>query len=492
MQSVSQTITNIPYYYVDNNTSNVDTVDDIGGHSNFTAQQTGPGASTDNLTEAFDPHWLSGWEKRIQITIDASDVGEPLTNFPILVYLSANSGRLDDDVTAIFDELQSDANRKKIAVTTADGVSECYVEIERWNQSAEQAWLWVNVPSISNTTDTNLYLYYYSSQSSNTAFVDDTGLGNSSQTWNPNFLAVLHLNQTPSGLDDDMTDSSSYSNHGTTEGSMNASSLRDTQIGQGLVFDELNDLIRIPNSTSLSFSKSAGTCELWINWVNASDGDHQIIMTSSNRFTTGARDGFEWASQGDGDHFFYPWAGNDSNYNLGPNPFTNNVWHHLVVTFDNTSNEVKIYIDSVNMTFTTENVPAGWTQLANASDWLWGGNPNRTSRYFDGMFDEIRIHNVSRSNGWIHASYETSRDDFLNYSQEETQTFQLDLEVQWTSVDYSETNEELCLFVADGTSSLDATGGYLRIGDEYGDPVVGSQSGVRLGKHEYLDECNNV
>jgi hypothetical protein len=37
MQSVSQTITNIPYYYVDNNTSNVDAVDDIGTHSNFTA-----------------------------------------------------------------------------------------------------------------------------------------------------------------------------------------------------------------------------------------------------------------------------------------------------------------------------------------------------------------------------------------------------------------------------------------------------------------------
>ena len=61
MQSVSQTITNIPYYYVDNNTSNVDAVDDVGTHSNFTAQQTGPGAFTDNVMEALDPHWLSGW-----------------------------------------------------------------------------------------------------------------------------------------------------------------------------------------------------------------------------------------------------------------------------------------------------------------------------------------------------------------------------------------------------------------------------------------------
>jgi hypothetical protein len=392
------------------------------------------------------------------------------------LYLSANSGRLDEDVTAVFDELQSEANRKKIAVTTSDGVSECYVELERWDHSTEQAWLWVNVPSISNITNTDLYLYYSVTQDDNTAFVDDTGTGNSSRTWNADILTVLHLNQTPSGAAGDMTDSSLYSNHGTTEGSMNASSVTDAPIGSGLALDEIDDLIRIPNSTSLSYSKHAGTFELWINWDNASDGDHQIVMTSSNRYTAGVRDGFEWASQGDGDHFFYPWAGNDSNFNLGPNPFTNNTWHHLVVTFDNTSNEVKIYIDSVNMTFTTENVPTGWTQLANASDWLWGGNPDRSTRYFHGLFDEIRIHNVSRSSAWIQASYETSRDNFLNYSQEETHNFSLDLEVQWTDVDYSEVNEELCLYVADGSSSVDATGGYLRIGD--GSPDWGSPQGT--------------
>ena len=244
MQNISQTITNVPYYYVDNNTSNVDVVDDIGTHSNFTAQQTGPDVSTDNLTEALDPHWLNGWAKRIQITIDASDVGEPLVNFPICVYLSASSGRFNDDVTTVFDELQSDANRKKIAVTTADGVSECYVEIERWNTSAEQAWLWVNVPSISNTTDTDLYLYYDSSQPDNTSYVGDKGSLAAQSVWDPSFKGVWHLNEDPSGAAPQMADSTLNAHNGTAYGSMTSGNQFLGQIDGSLNLDGTNDYIQ--------------------------------------------------------------------------------------------------------------------------------------------------------------------------------------------------------------------------------------------------------
>jgi len=363
--------------------------------------------------------WLGGWDKRVKITVDSNDVDNALSTFPVLVYLSNSSGRNDDDVSFIFDELQNNANRKKIAITTSDGISQCYVEIEKWDDANEQAWLWVKVPNLSNITDTAFYLYYDKDNADNTVYVDDSTVGNSTKVWDSSFKAVLHLNQTPSGEAGEIKDSTSNANHGTTEGSMNSTDLVDAQIGSGLEFDEIDDLIRVPNSTSLSFNKSSGTCELWINWANASDGDHQIVMTSSNRFTTGAQDGFEWASQGDGDHFFYPWGGDGSNYNLGPNPFTKGVGHHLVVTYLYVTREVKIYVDAVNMSFTTENVPTFWTQLANTSDWLWGGNPDRSTRYFDGVFDEIRIHSEARSNAWIKASYKSGRDHLLDFGLEE-------------------------------------------------------------------------
>ena len=115
-----------------------------------------------------------------------------------------------------------------------------------------------------------------------------------------------------------------------------------------------------------------------------------VVRSNLPRFS--ASDGFEWASQGDGDHFFYPDAGiPDGNYNLGPNPFTNQQWHHLAVTIDFDASQTNIYVDGTPMTFSYEGVPSSWNDLTSSDDWLWGGNPDRSSRYFDGVFDEIRV-----------------------------------------------------------------------------------------------------
>ena len=109
--------------------------------------------------------FFTGYDRRIKMTIDSAGakVDSDLTDFPIMVYLSASSGIGNDDVSAVFDELTSDANRKKIAVTKSDGITELYVEIEKWDDANEQAWLSVKVAganSISSSADTILYLYY--------------------------------------------------------------------------------------------------------------------------------------------------------------------------------------------------------------------------------------------------------------------------------------------------------------------------------------------
>ncbi len=57
------------------------------------------------------------------------------------------------------------------------------------------------------------------------------------------------------------------------------------------------------------------------------------------------------------------------------------------------------------MTFSTVNVPTFWNTLANPDDWLWGGNPDRATRYFAGKFDEIRVSDIVRSPDWIEACF---------------------------------------------------------------------------------------
>ena len=56
------------------------------------------------------------------------------------------------------------------------------------------------------------------------------------------------------------------------------------------------------------------------------------------------------------------------------------------------------------------------------------------------------------------------------------QNYELDLEIQWTNVNYSESNEELSIFLDENSDSIDATGGYTIVGD--GTPDWGSTSGT--------------
>ncbi|UCC58780.1 MAG: hypothetical protein JSW14_02390 [Candidatus Bathyarchaeum sp.] len=69
-------------------------------------------------------------------------------------------------------------------------------------------------------------------------------------------------------------------------------------------------------------------------------------------------------------------------------------------------------------------------------------------------------------------------DDVLITKEVDQTNYELDLEVQWTNADYDETNEELAIYVNTGnnTHSLDATGGYMIVGD--GSPDWGSTTGT--------------
>lgn len=155
--------------------------------------------------------WLPGWNKRLKLTIDQGDIDGALADFPTLVYLSASSGRNSDDVSFIFDELQSDVNRKKIAITTSDGLTQCYVEIERWDDANEKAWLWVKVPNIASDADTDLYFYYDRNRADNDVYVGDTNSTPSENVWGNGYF-VTHFKDDPDNAH--IRDSSSYSSDG--------------------------------------------------------------------------------------------------------------------------------------------------------------------------------------------------------------------------------------------------------------------------------------
>ncbi|MFX1271344.1 MAG: LamG-like jellyroll fold domain-containing protein [Promethearchaeota archaeon] len=345
--------------------------------------------STSNTTLGSSSHVLPSFKYRKVITIDHTQVAADLVEFPVLIDI------LDADLHNPA-KVQSDGDD---VLFVQNGVILAH-EIEVFEQDYDATYAhliaWVKA-NLSGSIDTPIEMYY------GNQYVNSQE--NPEAIWSNGYTGVWHLDESPSGIADEIQDSTPNSNDGHTRGSMNDQDSVVAKVGYGLELDGTDDAIVIPESLSLDSLSDIATLETWINWANVSDGTYQRLMTTSNRFLEAPNthhDGLEWAVNGAGNCFFYPWGGNSTNYNYVTAPFTNGIWHHVVVTMDYNSKEVILYMDGIPLTLLVELVPTGWTQLANLDDWIWGGNsPHVPEGSALATFDEIRVSSIVRSPQWI-------------------------------------------------------------------------------------------
>ncbi|MFW9833695.1 MAG: DUF2341 domain-containing protein [Candidatus Thorarchaeota archaeon] len=360
------------------------------------------GEETTRISEYQPGAQTADFKYRKNLVVDHTKVSEDLTDFAMLI--------------DIFDaDLRTDVQPDGDDIMFKSGNAWCPHEItffdQTYNSTHAHLIAWIKT-DLSSSVDTIITMYYGNP--------DLSALECPAAVWS-NYVGVWHLDDSPTEA---VYDSSQYNNDGDTLGSMSGSNLVSGQIGNGFELDGIDDMINVSESSSLDSIKYAGTLSLWIYWANASDGGYQRVMTTSDRFilnpspppTLFQDDGFEWTVQGDGDLFFYPWGGDSIDYNLATNPFTNNIWHHLVVTLDYSSKSVIIYLDGAPLVLAIENVPTQWTQLASLGDWLWGGNQLDADSHFEGIFDEIRASNVVRPLDWILTEYNNQYDPSSFYS----------------------------------------------------------------------------
>jgi hypothetical protein len=179
--------------------------------------------------------WVSGWKKRIKLTVLGEYIEEDLVNFPVMIHL-------DFTCLGVFNELG--ANSKRISVFDSNQ-QQCYVEIEDWNVSITDAWLWVKVPTLSSGVNSDLYLYYDNLQPDNFTYVGTVGEIPAQNVWDSNFRVVYHMSQDPSEGTDCIKDSTSNINHGTASGTMTSGDLIDGQVGKALDFDGVDDNVSL-------------------------------------------------------------------------------------------------------------------------------------------------------------------------------------------------------------------------------------------------------
>ena len=363
--------------------------------------------------------WLSGWAKRVSLTIDHNDITSPLTNFPVLVYLSTSSGRNNDDVSFIFDELQNNANRFKIAVTTSDCATQCYVEIEKWDQTSEQAWLWVRVPSISTTSDTVLHLYYDKNHADNTTYVGDTNSTPAEMVWDSNFALVQHLGENASVVHDSTPNNNDETNpppEPPSPGYTRATYTDSGEINGAYAFsnDGTNgSRLQMANSSSLDITEAI-TLEAFIYLNDKTDAkfivkDDPFDLNGAGCYNlqqealSGTPNLQIQLDLGGWQRVSYP------TYNTGE-------WLYVVGTYDRTT--MRLYLNGTEratnpQTAAIRSDSTVNVALGNRAD-DWGLNYD-----LNGLLDEVRISNTARDPAWIFASYESGRDDLIDFGPEE-------------------------------------------------------------------------
>ena len=314
--------------------------------------------------------WNLDWNYRKQLTIDNSTHAANLTNFTIGVKLTILN----------FDFTQAQADGDDIRFIDADDTTLLDYEVVTWDASGEYAEIWVEVPQINASSNTDFILMYWGNAGAANA-EDIPG------TWSNGYVGVYHMNDVTTST---ISDSSASGQGGVKIGSNQPQETSGTW-GKAQAFDGDNDYITIAETGDTQIFSALSL----LVFLKADDLD------STGRVVT--KDGDAIAINQENTHWRYM---NDYEPVVSTSAVYTNAYSTIQTTFD--GDNIAIYIDGVSEDTANKVVSFNKTQ-----DWLigrtdWGG-------YWDGTIDELRISNVARSAIWAAASYDNMMDNYISY-----------------------------------------------------------------------------
>jgi hypothetical protein len=425
--------------------------------------------------------WLSGWSKRIKLTIDHTKVDANLTHFPVTVILSSSQGE------EVFTELGSDANRFKIAFTKADGETQLYAEIEQFDYASSKAVFHVSKSDwvISSSTDDDFYLYYDAEHADNTDYIGDIDSTPGHAVWDSDFEVVYHMvDATTSSV----KDSTSNGVDGTKYASNQPVQSSSGKIGNCQSFDGNDDYIY--NADPAAVEVQTLTVEML---AKTEDYTETLNGGISKGLMFGSASTRAWQLQIHNSNV--SWSGLTISTTLFSvsDGIDDNNWHYWCGTCD-TSNAY-LWKDS------TKSAPSNYSgsiYYGGSYQQLSVGNRVGGAYALNGLMDEVRISSVARSDAWIKATYNSLWDSLLTYGDEEESTGDVTLSIPVlasSAAMFSTLNLQLAppAMAGQGTLSMDSAsiGRYVqcepfssvsslagKLNLNLALPVLGSQAGL--------------
>lgn len=322
--------------------------------------------------------WLAGWNNRKKITIDRSNVdgSVALTNFPLLVKLSA-----DSDFTSAL------STGYDIRFTDSTGMLLPY-ERESWTGgagSAATANFWVKVPTINyaaNTSDTasTFIFMYYGNPSATTDWTTEGTPTNAQQVWDSNFKAVWHLKDATTST---VSDSTNNAYTGTKPAPGGNPAEQAAKVGNGQYFDGTTKGISVSNETNTSTFTISG-------WIKPDTSGSPPVR--QNIILEDLTKEIDYIPSTRKISYYYSVADHANTTQLSAND-----WSYVTVV--NNAGNVTFYLNG-SADGTATSAPA----MNAASMGYYSTVPN--SYPLKGWLDEMRVSNSVRSAAWIKLEYQ--------------------------------------------------------------------------------------
>jgi len=294
------------------------------------------------------------YRRAIRITEQS---GSDLTDYQVLIELNSTN----------FDFSHAQTNGEDIRFTDAGGNLLSYW-IEKFDPVAEEAKIWVKVPSIPANSSVEIYMYYGNPSASSASDASATFI-----RIIDGVVASWHFDEESGNV---AYDSSGNDNDGTIYGATRV----DGKFGKALSFDGTDDYVDCGSNINVD----ALSVECWAKVEE---------WTTYNRLLQRAN--------GDGKGFLL-WLGTYNSFMFQVKQYAPDIsakseeflagdaWHHVVGTWDgNPDNQPKIYVNVNEYTNTYTNAAGdgGGTVLE------IGRRANADQNYLKGIIDEVRIYN---------------------------------------------------------------------------------------------------
>jgi hypothetical protein len=329
-----------------------------------------------------------GYNFERNISIDHTKVtgGSDLYNFPVLVNISSQDFLKNEPAGDI-----TNANGFDIIFADKD-YNQLDHQLEYYNGTTGDLIAWVRIPTLSSSYNTEIKILY-----GNPQIVADPSV---TTVWDSHYKGVWHLN------DNNLDDATSFDKAGTP---YNTPAYSTGVINNSLELNGTDDYVVVLNDPNINFAGNI-TVSAWV-WMDTGGRD-QKIAGNQNNSSGGYKFGIYTNNKVE---FEIRNSANVPSLNRGVSGGTvlsAGQWYYLAGISSDVLDSIKTFVNGIpERPFKKTGI------LGIASDNLTiGKEPFLSNYYFDGRFDELRISNIVRSDGWMRTEYfnQSSPSTFYN------------------------------------------------------------------------------